>query len=59
MDVANRRLNCFVKNVKKCVTAWVCMTASGTASLMFTDDVTADESSRIKCIVWLYSLLKR
>ncbi len=34
------------------VVAWACMTASGTGSLVFIDDVTADKSSRINSEVF-------
>lgn len=36
-----------IHNTCYCVTAWACMAANGTRSLVFTDDVTADRSSRM------------
>ncbi len=41
-----------VKNGGGSVMAWACMAASGTGSLVFIDDVTADKSSRINSEVF-------
>lgn len=42
----------FVQHGGSCVMAWACMAASGTVSVLFIDDVTADNSSKINSEVY-------
>lgn len=45
-----------VKHHESNAVAWACMAASGTRSLVFIGDVTADRISRINCEVYRFIL---